>query len=292
MAKDANAGDEKLVTERLKFWEARRDKLESTFQSTLDNIEKHGWEVMSVKGDDIAPGFSYTVGVYEATGQPEIIEVGLRKETAHYALNEAARRMRAGELKNNRREAEIIGKVDCIFRPVENRWIQQLMYRAQWFYNDLPFPAVQCIYPDLENRFPWEEGFDSSWRSRQALLFDGVEWTRGEEDLWAANDPNSSLSKWQWPIPPHTRAFVRESIANQKEPVLTVYHDHNGDWEFHGATSDKVTLLCVHHLVDRDKTLNELVGLPVGWCAWRESMGAPWQRETLKPGEDEETPEE
>jgi hypothetical protein len=74
--------------------------------------------------------------------------------------------------------------------------------------------------------------------------------------------------------------------------VLTVYHDHNGDWEFHGATSDKVTLLCVHHLVDRDKTLNELVGLPVGWCAWRESMGAPWQRETFKPGEDEETAEE
>jgi hypothetical protein len=247
---------------------------------------------MSVEGDDIALGFSYTVGVYETTGQPEIIEVGLRKDTAHYALNEAARRMRAGVLKINRREAEIIDKVACIFRPTEERWIQQLMYRAQWFYNDLPFPAMQCIYPDLENRFPWEEGFDSAWRPRQALLFDGVEWTGVERDLWAANDPNSSLSKWKWPDPPDTGAYVRESIAHQNEPVLTVYHDHDGDWQFHGEADDGGVLLCLHHLVDRDNTLNDLADLPCGWCAWRDSVGAPWQRETFKPSDDDEAMEE
>lgn len=289
MTRDIQGKDDAFVTERLRFWKARRDKLEPTFQSTLDNIEKYGCEVMCVKGDEIAPGFSYTIGVYETTGQPEIIEVGLKRDTAHYALNEAARRMRAGDLKIDRREAEIISKVDCVFQPIEERWIQQLMYRAQWFYNDLPFPAVQCVYPDLENRFPWEEGFDPSWRQRQALLFANVEWSDVEKSLWAANDPGGSFHDWKWPVSPHTRAFVRESIADQKEPVLTVYHDHNGDWEFHGATSDKVALLCVHHLVDRDKTLNELVDLPIGWCAWRESMDAPWQRETFTPSEDEET---
>jgi hypothetical protein len=292
MARNANGEDHGFVTDRLKFWEARREKLEPTFQSTLDNIEKHGWELMCVKGDDIAPGFSYTVGVYEATGQPEIIEVGLRKDTAHYALNEAARRMRAGELKINQREAEIISNVDCVFRPIEDRWIQQLMYRAQWFYNDLPFPAVQCIYPDIENRFPWEEDFDSSWRPRQALLFDGAEWTRVEGDLWAANDPNSSLSKWKWSDPPHTHAFVPKSIAHQKEPVTQIYHEHNGDWQFLGATSGECVLLCLHHLIDFDPTLNELADLPRGWCAWRDSVGVPWQREAFTPSEDEKATEE
>lgn len=277
--------NKKFITSRTEFWRTRG--LEPTFLSTLENIEQYGCAVMHVKGDHVAPAFSYTVGVYETTGKPEIVQVGLLEKTAHYALNEAAERSRAGTLTIDQRESEIIGKVDCIFRSVEERWIQQLMYRAQWFYNDLPFPAMQCIYPDLENRFPWEAGFDESWRKRQALLFEGVEWTGVEKDLWAANDPDSILSRWKWLEAPHTQAYVRESVADQKEPVLTVHHDPDGDWQFHGATEDGCVLLCLHHLIDRDRTLDELADLPRGWSAWRDSSSAPWNREPYTPSDDE-----
>ena len=159
---------------------------------------------------------SHTRRAYtKTTGKPEFIQVGLKYETAHFALNEAAERSRAGLLKVNHREADIIGNVNCIFRPVEERWTQRLMYRAQWFYEEQPFPALQCIYPDLENRFPWEQGFDASWRQRQALLFAGVEWTDAEWDLWIANDRTTTLGSWKWPDPPHTMACVRSAVAKK-----------------------------------------------------------------------------
>ena len=67
------------------------------------------------------------------------------------------------------------------------------MGHAVWFYGEDNFPAVQCIYPDLENRFPWEPNFDASWRERQALLFASALSSRVEMDFWSANDPQSSL---------------------------------------------------------------------------------------------------
>jgi hypothetical protein len=101
------------------------------------------------------------------------------------------------------------------------------------------------------------------------------------------NDLTNDLSEWKWPDPPHTAAFVRESIAHRNEPVLTVFHDHDGAWQFHGETDDRGVLLCLHHLIDRDPTLDELADLPRGWYAWRDSEGAAWQRETFTADDDE-----
>jgi hypothetical protein len=42
------------------------------------------------------PGWSYTLGVYDTCDQPEVITVGLREETAHFLLNEAAGGLRNG----------------------------------------------------------------------------------------------------------------------------------------------------------------------------------------------------
>lgn len=268
---------------RIRNW--KKQPLEPSFQRTIEHIEIYGCDVTHVKGDDVAPAFSYTVGVFDLTGQPEIIQVGLKMETAHYALNETVMRLRTGLLEMNQRESEIVGQVDCIFRPAEERWMQRLMYRAQWYYRDQPFPALQCVYPDLENRFPWEEGFDVRWRRRQALLFEGAAWTDVEEDLWAANDPDGPKTDWKWPDPPDTMAYVREAIAENLEPVTDVYHDaDDGAGQFHGVRRDgKPKLLCLHHLVDRDATIDELADLPRGWRAWRDAVGERWTREPNVP---------
>ena len=76
---------------------------------------------------------------------------------------------------------------------------------------------------------------------------------------------------------------IKEIIFN-KTPVLHVTHDIDGDWQFLGsedATETEVAFVHVAHLVEVDPTLLEVRDLPLGWHAWRESVGEVWKREKM-----------
>ena len=75
--------------------------------------------MVNVKRTKYGLGWSYTVGVFDTCGKPEIITVGLLQDTAHFALNEAVMLQRAGVDLTNGRHGDLIGKVDCEFRPVD-----------------------------------------------------------------------------------------------------------------------------------------------------------------------------
>jgi hypothetical protein len=72
-------------------------------------------------------GWSYTIGIFDTCGKPEIITVGLPPEVAHFALNEAAKLMRAGADLTRGRHRDLVGRVECEFCPVDPKWITQLM---------------------------------------------------------------------------------------------------------------------------------------------------------------------
>jgi hypothetical protein len=42
---------------------------------------------------------------------------------------------------------------------------------ALWFYEEDPFPLLQCFWSDEEGRFPWEEGCSEYAREAQPLLY-------------------------------------------------------------------------------------------------------------------------
>jgi hypothetical protein len=126
--------DRPYITERTKTWRAR--DIKPWFHEAIDLIEKHGCQIMSVSADDVAPTFSYTTGVYDNCGKPEIITVGLYPKTAHSALNEAVRRLRSGVDLALGRHRNIIGNVDVEFRPVQPKWLHHVMLRTHWFYED------------------------------------------------------------------------------------------------------------------------------------------------------------
>jgi hypothetical protein len=68
---------------------------------------------------------------------------------------------------------------------------------------------------------------------------------------------------------------------NGKDPIARVFHDADGDWQFHGADESKAedaVLVCLEHIVESDGSINQLADLPVGWCAWRETPSSPWSR--------------
>ncbi len=168
-------------------------------ERTIANIEKYGCQVVHVKCNEAASGWSYTLGVYDTSGNPEILTVGLLEKTAHYLLNEAAHRLRAGVNLAEGRHRDMLGDVECEFRPVAPKWIKPLMGWAWWFYEAGEFPVLQAVYPDLKNRLPGEPDFDPAFQ--QPLLQPDAPFTRMESDFWASADPGSSLFDWKFPGP-------------------------------------------------------------------------------------------
>lgn len=267
-----------FATKRLQAW--RASELERSFTSTLDHIEEFGWECLSVKGDSVAPRFSYTIGLFDTAGLPELVQVGLTEKTGHIALDEAAKLLRHGADLTKGRFREVVGDIEVVFRPIDSKWLHHIMLRTDWYYKGAYVPALQLIYPDLENRFQWEDGFTEYFR--QPLLQADAEQGLREKDLWAAYDENSSLSRWKFPDLPHTKVFLSQTVHDKKEVVTYVAHElFDGAWQFLGdkmADGGGPVISCFHHPIDDDPSLQELADLPLGWYAVRDSPGAPWQR--------------
>jgi hypothetical protein len=270
----------KASKSRLEF--LRKHKLAPDEIKVVENIEKYGSHVVQISPSSFVPGWSFTIGLYELLGMPEVIVIGLKADLAKFVLNEIARRMRAGQFQPEARASDLLGNVECEFRSIEQKWLRQTMGYAVWFYGGDNFPAIQCIYPDINNKLPWEQGFDNSWRDRQPLLFDGAPDSRAEHDFWSANDAESSIANWKFPDAPHRGVFTTKRIVAGEDPILYVYHDtDDGAWQFHGegeSTPETLAHVCFHHVVDKDASLCELADLPLGWCASRERVGAPWIR--------------
>src|SRR5947208_12964817 len=93
----------------------RAGSLSNEDDRTISHVEDFGCSVVSVKRTEYGLGWSYTVGVFDTSGKPEIITVGLLPETAHFALNRASKLLRAGVDLTTGRHRDLIGQVDCEF---------------------------------------------------------------------------------------------------------------------------------------------------------------------------------
>ena len=87
---------------------------------------------------------------------------------------------------------------------------------------------------------------------------------------------------WMFKGSAHSRAYTTKSIAAYEEPIMRVFHDPEGDWQFHGAgesSPESGVLFCLHCIVRRDPCVTELADLPINWAAWRDEPTGPWHRE-------------
>lgn len=139
----------------------------------LDIIERFGWHVMLVMGDEEGPGFAYSTGIYRLTGKPELIVFGLAREVAHFVVNEYAARAVTGDAPEpgDLQEGYIEGHpVTFITVDAPDRDREYTTWTS-WFYDRKPFPVLQLVYPDSRSgAFPWQPGYREEWRSHQPLL--------------------------------------------------------------------------------------------------------------------------
>jgi hypothetical protein len=76
-------------------------------------------------------------------------------------------------------------------------------------------------------------------------------------------------------------AFICGHVFDKSRPVLLASHD-GGDWQLlcggdHEA-GDRPHVVGLHHLLDRDPSLRDILDLPVNWDADRVDAVSPWVR--------------
>jgi hypothetical protein len=174
-------------TDRIQQW--RKEKLNDSFSETLREITEDGYQLWSVFDNDHPTlGFSYSVGVFDTSAHPELISIGLPPKTASSALNSAIGLMRSGINLIVGRHKNVVGEVEVEFHPVDPKWLHHVMLRTDWYYSGKDVPVLQLIYPDLENHFQGEDGFQEFFR--QPLLSRDQKESTLERDFWVNYDRN------------------------------------------------------------------------------------------------------
>ena len=82
--------------------------------------------------------------------------------------------------------------------------------------------------------------------------------------------------------------FVSRTVHEALEPIRVVMHFQDGDWSFLDGEgpydSDSMVLVHLEHVLERDPNVVDLMDLPRGFEAYRETIDQRWERsETIDP---------
>lgn len=85
--------------------------------------------------------------------------------------------------------------------------------------------------------------------------------------------------EWPFADPTNTAVFAHRSVVKGDDWVHTVFHDaDDGAWQFHAADPDAsdVVVVGLGEMYERDPSIGQVAGLPLGHCAWRERKTSAW----------------
>ena len=239
--------------------------------TTSADIEKFGWTVILIRATDYLPSFAYTIGLWKTYKHPEIITFGFTIETLHLVLNDAGERAKNGQpIELNKTYTDFFENARTEFISVDKRNLGDYFGTAINYYKDENFPAIQLVWTDRNDKFPWESDFEEEFIYKQPLLDRNVDFKFREEK--------------------NLGVFTTRQWLEFDKPILRVVHDFNGDWQF--LTGDQVfedaKLVCLEEMIKKDKTLNRVFDLEYGESADRELIGGLWTRTQNEQELDEE----
>lgn len=232
-------------------------------QTIIENIKKHDCHIALFEPDNYLPGFAYTIGLYEKFRHPEIICFGLSSNVLGAILNHARDLARQGEiLTPNKMYSGFLNGYDIQFLPVDNAYYPDYLGYGGWYYDmNFDFPVLQLVWPDKEHQFPWDENFNSDWKFKQPLL-----------------DRNPDFKFYE---SRNLGVYTTQQVLDGK-PILYVYHNEDGDWQFHYTDSPALSdarLVCLEEITKIDPDINEIYFLQYGWKAWRNNRDDEWEYE-------------
>ncbi|MBS1625341.1 MAG: DUF4262 domain-containing protein [Bacteroidetes bacterium] len=227
-------------------------------EQTKRNIKQYGLQVVMVGKSDYLPSFAYSIGLWRSYNQPEVICFALGDELGKAIINDVADLIKNGEKIEEGRMYNNIFKGRATFLKIDERNTSDYFAAAIDYYGTEKFNALQLVWSDSEDRFPWEDGFEERYFYSQPLL-----------------DRNADFKFYE---PKNATTFTTRQWLDQKQPILRVVHDTDGDWQF--LTGDQlpgdICIVALEQMIKGDPTLNELWHLDYGRAAERTHIGGAW----------------
>ena len=138
-------------------------------------IAQRGWHFETLADSETAPPATYTVGLGESFGNPELILIGLPPELARTVLTKMAEQIRDGQAYvPGRRYSGILDKFDVLIGAVHATQAERRLPLAAAWYATRPEPqplrAIQIFFPDRAGHFPGDPASDLQAASIQPSL--------------------------------------------------------------------------------------------------------------------------
>ena len=74
--------------------------------------------------------------------------------------------------------------------------------------------------------------------------------------------------------------FTSKYVLEEGFPIVNVFHDNDGDWQFLGSQNDlteaDARVVSLGEIVEMDASIADILWLPPGTSAWRTEVGAEW----------------
>ena len=140
-------------------------------EKTRQDIAKFGCAVIHVMEDRGLPPFAYSVGITEQTGEPEVLVIGLKRDLAHFVVNEYNKRVRGGErFVPGQLYSGFIGSFDVLAEEVPLSEFDEYFGHCLALYGGPNFRVLQLVYPTTAGVWPWSEQASENFRNRQPVL--------------------------------------------------------------------------------------------------------------------------
>lgn len=241
----------------------------------VNDIKEYDCHLALLESDGYLPAFVFTIGLFEKFQHPEIIIFGLKTNVMGHLLNGLRDEIRKGKSYNpNQTYSGLLEGYEIQFIEVKKENYPDYLGYAGWYYkNSFDFPVLQMIWPDKENKWPWDSDFNENWKFKQPLLDRNIDFKYHEEK---------------------NLGVYTTYHAFEGKPILYVHHNEDGDWQFHTEDEPKIEdskLVCLKEIIKLDSTLNEVYYLNYGQTAYRKEIGAEWTIEEYESGlENQENP--
>jgi len=237
---------------------------------TALNIEKFGLQVIMVFATEYSPSFAYSVGLLQSYGHPEVICFGLKTDLMHILINDVAEIIKKGEtIEVGRAYSNIFDNSTAEFLKVAPGNIGDYFNVAIRHYGNNHFPAIQLVWTDRNDKFPWEKDFEEEFIYKQPLLDRNTDFKFREARNLAV--------------------FTTRQWLDLQQPILHVVHNKDGDWQF--LTGDQmpedIRIVSIEGMIRKDITLNEVFDLNYGQSANRLHIGGEWTRSKVEEDDEE-----
>ena len=151
-------------------WPKPEDKSD---EKLIKDVIDHRCHIVAIPAGTQGPEYSFSIGLFAQFEHPELVIFGIDRSIAGTAINDVCGLIEQGRRFNHGDSSdEIFAGVHVVFLSVDPSFYPYYLGTALWFYKYLPnpFPVLQMVWADKQQKFPWESGYDIRCQSLQPLL--------------------------------------------------------------------------------------------------------------------------